>query len=177
MSKKDFELFLRKANQQPAALDWETRKVRWISKVEELLSIFEGHLAEYTQARKVVITRNQVEVQEERVGSYLAPSLSIRLGPSEVRLLPIGTFIFGAFGRVDLVGVLGRVRFVLVDKNSGPPRIKVRIVNQQREEAPAPAPVEWSSLEWKIASAPPELAYRPVSEEAVLDAILEVSNG
>lgn len=95
----------------------------------------------------------------------------------KVKLEPIGTNLIGAKGRVDLIGKNGTIRFVLVNKNSSGPKIKVNIWIEG-EEPPKQEEVskilEW---EWKISTPPPRIKYIEFNQETFLSALMEVVGG
>ena len=88
--------------------------MQWLEKIDGLYAMADQLLAPYFADGKMERSTSMAEVREELLGSYMAPTFAIDLGASSVRFMPIGTILLGAPGRVDLVGMRGSVRFVLV---------------------------------------------------------------
>ena len=78
---------------------------------------------------------------------------------------------------MDLIGANGKVKFVLVDKTSSRPRIKVTVWvsgDKPPEEAEEKKEIEWG---WKIATPPPRIQYIDLEQDTFLDALMEVVGG
>lgn len=179
MSRKSFEEFINAQPEEAAAdaLNVAKELDEWLNALDKLYADVRGYLSPFEEQGKVAIEEEKVELHEEATGPYRAPKLSIRMGAHAVALLPIGTFLIGAKGRVDMKGPRGTVRFVLVPKGSSAPRITVSI---RRADDPATTPqqpppvLEW---DWKIATSPPNVRYQEINEDSFLDALLEIVNG
>jgi hypothetical protein len=183
MTKKDFEDFLNKVEQEKSetpTIDWNKEKDEWLAYLEKLYTIFEECLSEYSKKGIVAIEYQDIEIIEENIGTYQARSMIIKLGNEQIKLKPIGTNLIGAKGRVDITGRVGSVMLILVDSRmksaSDHIKITVNIGNTpiKKEEPKAEQPIEW---EWKFVSAPPTRKYQPVNEETIYSVIMEVSNG
>src|SRR3546814_12833964 len=99
----------------------------WLDKLAELYELVNKSLGDYVKSGDVSISRSPVTLHEEQLGSYQVDQLEILLGRQIVRLKPIGTFLIGARGRVDMVGPRGSVRFVIVPPASQKPRIEITV--------------------------------------------------
>ncbi|MHB8057272.1 MAG: hypothetical protein ACYDHC_05185 [Desulfuromonadaceae bacterium] len=183
MTKKDFEDFLNKVEQEKAEvpiIDWNKEKDEWLAYLEQLYSIFEECLSEYTKKGAVDIQYQDVEISEENLGTYSARLMTIKLGNEQIKLKPIGTNLIGAKGRVDMTGRLGSAMLILVDSRmkSASDHIKITVHTGnapiEKEEQTTEQPIVW---EWKFVSAPPTRKYQPVNEETIYSVIMEVSNG
>ena len=178
MSKKDFDKFLNqqiKNTQDDPWVDWEVERVEWLNYLNHFYEIIESFLDEYVKSKKLTFEESTKDIFEEYIGTYSVKVLDIKLGMHKVRLEPIGTHLVGAKGRVDLMGVNGKVKFVLVNKNSSrPSKIKISIraegeeIAQERDESQS---IEWV---WKIATPPPNIEYFDLDKEVFLDTLLEV---
>ena len=115
-------------------------------------------------------------INEELIGEYKTSSMKIRFKGNEVILDPIGTNLIGAKGRIDMKGSAGIVKFVLVNKQSSAPMIKVtiQITGEPVEEEIENQKIEW---DWKIATPPPRIKYIELDEESFFDSLMEVING
>src|SRR3546814_2714718 len=99
----------------------------WLDKLAELYELVNKSLGDYVKSGDVSISRSPVTLHEEQLGSYQVDQLEILLGRQIVRLKPIGTFLIGARGRVDMVGPRGSVRFVIVPPASQKPSIEITV--------------------------------------------------
>ncbi|KAF3984756.1 MAG: hypothetical protein HFP81_00560 [Methylococcales symbiont of Hymedesmia sp. n. MRB-2018] len=178
MSKKDFDKFISKqAEPDDTSIDWGSKKNKWINHLSNFYERIEVFLEEYVKDGKVVHKYTEKTLFEEYIGNYSVRVLNIELGNHKVRLEPIGTILIGAEGRVDLIGANGKVKFVLVNKNSSGPKIKVSVWVEGEdppEKDVEPAVVE---LDWKIATPPPNIKYINLEQDTFLEVLMEVLGG
>ena len=181
MSKKDFDNFINKQAELKAAekpINWNVQRDEWLEYLSQFYNKIEKFLAEYLTAGKVVYNYSEIKMFEEYIGSYSAWVLNIELGSHKVKLEPIGTnLIGGTKGRVDLIGANGKIKFVLVNKNSSGPKIKVDIWiegEKSPEKKDKPMVIEWN---WKISTPPPRIQYINFEQDTFLEAIMEVVGG
>lgn len=166
-------------NQQAAKVhssgDWIQERDNWIERLEEFYKLAESFLSKYVDEGKIHISRSPKHINEEYIGSYEVPSLDVRIGTVEVRFDPIGTYLIGAKGRVDMQGPHGSVRFVLVPNTASAPTIRVveREATEHKVDSSNPVLTEWT---WKISTSPPNISYVELEEESFLSAIMEVAN-
>ena len=121
MTKEEFEKVLdRKASvaSKTKLVDWESKKNQWLRHLAEFHSEVEGYLAPYLAKGKLKAERYRVTINEENIGAYEADAILVEIGPEKVTLVPIGTLLFGASGRVDMTGSRGIVKFILTGKDS-----------------------------------------------------------
>ena len=103
----------------------------------------------------------------------------LRIGRQTVILEPIGTFLVGSKGRVDIVGPAGKAQLLLVDSKASGPRSVIHITVGVGGRLPAP-PIESSrkiKWEWKIVTRPPERRFIEITQQALFQLIMEVANG
>jgi hypothetical protein len=74
----------------------------WNRVVNELLDTISGFLAGYEQENLVSIARYRVEIIEEGFCSYDTQKLDIKSGKHVIGVQPVGRFVAGADGRVDM---------------------------------------------------------------------------
>ena len=180
MSDPNFDKFV--SNQQVSLdPDREVFLTDWRKDLEMLYQQIEGFLKDYIEKKKISLIYNDVNVEEERLGTYTVRSMLIQIGTQKrVTLLPIGCTIIGAKGRVDVLGTAGNFRLVLVDKDAKKPNLQVRIVinrpatEEDHYDKNAKEPEEWA---WKIATPPPTISYIALNQESFFQAIMEISNG
>ena len=88
---------------EESAVDWDGRKREWLDDIKGLYDQIRGWLSEAEQEGLVKFCVGTVSIEEEYLGSYTAPSLSIDLGDQVVRLNPAFRLTLGAQGRVDMI--------------------------------------------------------------------------
>ncbi len=176
----DFSAFVKR--QQSAAaeeepVDWAKERDEWLGPLKELYDQIESFLAEYIKNGEIKRSYRDIPLNEENIGSYIAPAMILKIGRQEITLTPVGTMLIGSKGRVDVEGPAGRTRLVLVDNEaSGPPR-KVSVTIGKTEPAAAevaPKDIKWK---WKIATSPPIIQYIELTQESLFQALMEVANG
>jgi len=83
---------------------------------EEYLQRIETFLADartWCESHGLAVERGAVTLREERMAEYDAPSLAISKNSMPVaKILPVGSKIIGAQGRIDLVGRVTRHAFL-----------------------------------------------------------------
>ena len=106
-------------------------------------------------------------ITEENIGRYEINKMIITMLNQHVTLEPIGSNLIGAYGRIDLKGKKGLVKFVLVPRKFQSPKIIVSI--RDGEEVPPLLPkTDESKLElvWKIATPAPHVKFIDVDGDA-----------
>lgn len=159
MTRNQFDDFVNQqvSDASETNIDWQKEFEEWKSYLAELYDLVSKFIEKYVTERKMQITREKARISEEHVGPYDVDSLIIRIARNRIKLLPIGTIIIGAKGRVDMIGPKGKIRFVLVDKNSSAPQITVRVSVNGKAPLPEetkPTKIEWR---WKISTPPPAI--------------------
>lgn len=92
----------------------KTEDVR-ISSVEyvQRVTTFLGEVSTWCKEHALTVEYDAVTLSEERMAPYDAPSLHIaKDGVSLAKILPVGSKIIGALGRVDLIGRVTRHAFL-----------------------------------------------------------------
>lgn len=179
MSKKDFEEYLKKQltkADEKSEIDWNKKRDEWLSYLDQFYEKIRVFLKDYTEPGALSIEPSEKIINEELIGEYKTTSMTIRFKGNEVILDPIGTNVIGAKGRVDMKGSAGTVRFVLVNKQSSGPMIKltIQIAGEPVEKEIENQVNEWN---WKIATPPPRIKYIELDEESFFDSLMEVING
>jgi hypothetical protein len=177
-SKSEFDDFVRaqQKNAQPD-IDWNKQRDEWLAYLDGLYKEIETLLGDYIQNGQILLRYQNVQLNEEEIGTYQARRLIVKIGGKEIVLEPIGTLLIGTKGRVDVTGPAGKTRFMLVDKDATRPRIKVTVqVGPRRPPAPEPpqkAP-EWT---WKIVTSPPTIQYVELTRDSLFRVLMEVAGG
>lgn len=164
-----FKQFVREQKKQAdaAATTPEQDKQRWLESLRELEKLVRGWLAGYIDDGVDVQTED-VLLNEEAIGTYTASQIKIRVGSHTVKLKPIGTFLIGAYGRVDMEGPRGISRLTLVPANASGPKA---LFNAE------PPPEQSVQLAWKIATPPPTIKFIDLTKDTFLDEMMRVVQG
>lgn len=178
MSNSRFEDFLNKQNSQSQStmVDWNIELNEWKESLESLYKEIQSFLQPYIQEEKINLSYQIIKIEEENIGEYEVQEALISFGNNAVKLVPIGTNLIGAKGRVDLIGPKGKIRFVLVNSAATAPKISFRVCIQGEEhpeEEECPEEIKW---EWKIATSPPQVRYFPLTKDSFFDSLMEISN-
>lgn len=176
-----FDEFIKRETKNEESLS-EQKNIKlkeWRNNIERLYDMLKDFLKDYIKAGEVKINEEDIRITEEFLGTYTAKKMVIRLGNlgKYVELTPIGAYVIAAYGRVDMSGKNGTVRIVLVDSKLDRPHIiafipddiKVIIEKQIEEQRKKP------ELEWRFASAPPNIKYVPIKRETFLEQLMQLS--
>lgn len=161
------------AQQDPdSELSIEADKKRWLGHLDNLGKFAQEALEAYAEAG-IKTTKRMVGVTEEQTGEYQAPQFEISVGNAIVRLRPIGTFLIGAFGRVDMEGPRGVCRLILVPRKAQTPLFAYSAEDDEKKPKEKP----WADLVWKIMPAPPSRTYVDLDSPVFLDVLMKVVRG
>jgi hypothetical protein len=173
MSSMEFVAFVDGLNEK--ADDEELDNVetikRWLINITDLFDDLSGYLQDHVKAGKISISSSFVSINEEFLGVYEAPKLTIKIGNSEAELVPIGRMIFGAQGRIDLRGPVDVKKFVLVPEDLT--KATIRIMSQQEAKKEANENKGPSKLAWKISSGPRH-DYTDLNAETFANSLMSV---
>jgi len=167
----------RKDDQLKQAVDWEKRKTWWLSKIDGLYNEVREWLGPLISENIVNIKDDNVDIFEERLGNYKAPYLDINVGSEMVRLMPIGTIIIAALGRVDLIGDEGTIKIALEQKGHRP-QIRMYVGEEaiaKSKKEPKPPAYDQMETEWIV---PTEKGrpkkYQVLNKEVFFEALKRV---
>ncbi|WP_233236469.1 hypothetical protein [Bordetella sp. LUAb4] len=100
-----------------ASFDWGRRRDKWLRELDEVFGWIQGQLSAAGLSQQAV-TRSCVDLNEDRLGHYQAPALSVQL-PTRVFIdfRPKASVIIGGYGRIDVESrhALKRVLLIAVD--------------------------------------------------------------
>jgi hypothetical protein len=177
----DFKAFVKReqtAAAEAERVDWAKERDDWLRDLKKLYDQIESFLAEYIKAGEIKVHYRDIELNEENIGSYRAPEMTLKIGRQEITVTPVGTLLIGAKGGVEVVGPAGRTRLLLVNSRASGPTMKVRVSIGGRAGSPAvgdpPGETKWA---WKIATRPPIIQYIELTQESLFQALMEVANG
>lgn len=178
----DFEDFVNKENSREIATkapeDYHEKQLaEWKDYLDQLYQKVESFLSQYTNSKKINIEYGSKEIFEEKLGTYEVPTITIIIGGKKISFDPIGTYLIGARGRVDMIGPRGSVRIVLVDADSSGPQITVTISNgldkRKSSDSMKPEKINWA---WKFITPPPYIKYIDIEKEVFLDILMDIAN-
>lgn len=98
--------------------DWNREEAEWLRHLNVLYERLSGFLKPYIDAGQISVSTSSVEINEEHLGAYLVPQMSISIGTKTVTLEPMGTVQVGNRGRVDVTCNLARAMMILVESGT-----------------------------------------------------------
>jgi len=176
----DFGAFVRRqqtASVEEERVDWVKEREDWLGNLRELYDQTESFLAEYIKAGEIKLNYRDIDLNEENIGTYSVRQMILKIGRQEITMTPVGTLIFGAKGRVDIVGPAGRTRLVLVNGKASGPMVKVTVSIGGKPEPSDREATHEINWKWKIATSPPNIQYVELTQESLFQALMEVANG
>ncbi|MGF6495570.1 hypothetical protein ABIE56_003769 [Luteibacter sp. 621] len=159
MSDDDFSSKLRHFAQERTAkpsIDWDARRTWWKSRVEELFQSIAHWIAPLLDDGTAELVCGTLTLKEDFIGTYPVTQGVIRVGGESVEIVPQGTLIVGAVGRVDLKGPAGDAMLLLI--HSGTPTTQ-------------PA---WVESSWHLANAQSRTALIPLDQHAFQNTLLNI---
>jgi hypothetical protein len=183
MPKSSFDQLVeeeQEAKQAQTAVDWESERERWLHDLSKLYGQIQQFLEAYIEKGQVQIRLDDVWLDEENIGRYKAPRMTIVIGRKTVTVQPIGTLLIGSKGRVDIIGPAGQARLLLLNNKvshlSQLIHVTVRLESSPAVPAPASSQAEVNWV-WRIVSRPPSADVIELTRESFLNLLAEVSNG
>ena len=185
MMDTSFDNFVRREQQavniaDEKPMDWQAEKNNWLEYLDELFAQVRGYLKPYVDEGQVVIDHHSIDLNEDNIGLYSVPEMIIIIGSKTIKLEPIGTFIIGSKGRVDVVGPVARAQLLLLNSEvrSMSQLIHVSVSMNSGPSLP-PAPKSTSEVKWvwRIVTRPPEREILEVNKENFLSLLVEIANG
>lgn len=173
MTNDKFMAFLQTSKAFKPSINWEKKKTDWVEQVNDLYRFIEQSLSSFDG--DIELERKPIELNEEFVGRYDTENLILRLPSAEVLFNPRGLNVIGAQGRVDVDGPMGKVKLVLVPKSASKVEINVNVESELMPHDSQSSPHE--DIVWKIATPAPNIRFIDLTQENLLDAIMEVVNG
>jgi hypothetical protein len=171
MSKKpyleQFEEFLSQQELEKVNLliDYEAEKQKWLDNINEFYDLIRRFVGNYLKQGKITEEWKTIKLQEDNFGEYQVEQLTLKIGKKTLIFKPIGRFVVGCNGRIDLDSSFGSVRFLLVPKDfDKPSTFFMGDFSPQKK---------WC---WKIATPPPKVIYLELTEQSFFEALMEVAN-
>jgi len=106
----------RKEKEEEEKANWNKIKEDWITTLDNFLNKIKLWLSEPAQENLLTIIETKGGLNEEALGHYSAPMLIIRADKDTIKIIPVGRFVLGAKGRVNMLGYGKKKGFLLVDE-------------------------------------------------------------
>jgi hypothetical protein len=106
------------AQQEGAAIDGRVERERWVKRVEELIKQIRVWLKPLADRKFLKVRARTHTILEEEIGSYDVTGLKIEFVDGQtVTIWPVGRYIIGGMGRVDVRS--GTRTVMIVHKGDG----------------------------------------------------------
>ena len=163
----DFENFLEQEAKQDDSLviNYEQEKQKWLVNIDEFYNLIRGFVGNYLKQGKIIEEWKTIKLLEDNFGEYQVQQLILKIGKKRLILKPIGRFVVGCNGRIDLDSSLESVRFLLVPKDFDKPSIFFM--------GDCTPQTKWC---WKIATPPPKGSYLELTVQSFFEALMDVAN-
>ena len=172
-----FQKFLRNQNTKAEQLgNLSDTKAAWLRQVDNLYEQVLRLLSPHVRSGDIKQETQPYSVYEELLGTYEVPSLILNLGTSKVQFKPIGTYLLGTPGRVDMVGLRSSIRMVLTTRDASEPVLRFSTISGPQPEKLTPK-INIADYVWKISTNPPRIKYSDITLASLEKAIIEVVNG
>lgn len=182
MGKSKFEEFLQEDDLEVVKINWDEKKDFFIEKINEFYKHMDTFLEPFKD--KISLKSKKHTINEDYIGSYEVDKKTLHIKNKDITFTPIGTNLIGAWGRIDMEGENGIVKFVLVPEKNDVPKIETAILITEEDKR------KWQEQQnemvkrnkeaekiWKIATPAPNIKYIDINEEKFFDALMEVING
>ncbi|UPG96034.1 hypothetical protein [Luteibacter aegosomatissinici] len=159
MSDDDFSSkvrqFARERTSEPA-IDWDVRRTWWTSRVDDLFQKIGAWIEPLLSDGTADLQPGMLTLKEDYIGTYPITQGVIRIGGESVQIIPRGTLIVGAAGRVDLKGPVGDAMLLLVQPST-----------------PSTDP-QWIHASWYLANAQSRTALAPLDQQVFQNTLLDI---
>jgi len=152
----------------------KSKQEEYISKIKQLYSEIEN----WVERKSFVSQKGEVEINEEIPGRYKVPALSIQNqeGKQVAELRPIGAWIVGAKGRVDLIGLFDQNYLVYMEAGGSHIATSISIGGEKTEEKAKPLFKGIDQAGWYWIEDKRRGRARLLNAELFMDLLSEVSD-
>jgi len=182
MGKEEFEEFIKQNDTKKEQINWEEKKQLFIEKVDEFYNIIDKYLEPYQI--DIAMRDSDITIYEEKLGNYEVKKRTLDIKGNTIEFTPIGTILIGAWGRIDMEGSNGVVKFVLVPENSDSVKIETAILSTDEDRK------KWKEKQanedkkraeatkiWKVATPAPNIKYLDLDADIFFDKLMEIIDG
>jgi hypothetical protein len=117
LTARSLDEYLRQRRFAPDAervrVEWQERLQHYLADIGILFGQIQGWLQPFKETGSVSYSVSRTLITEENLETYEAPEMTIFFADQRVVLRAAGTNIFGALGRVDILGKNGTATLVL----------------------------------------------------------------
>lgn len=179
MSMNKLDNFISKQKENSSSqIDPEQELNIWKKAVSSLYKEVRGFLSVYIDSGDVEIKPGTTTLFEEYLGEYEIETATVEIVRKQVYLKPIGTIIFGARGRVDMIGPQGVKTLVFTENADTKPKATKKVTIDGEDNARQnTVSSNNSTLEdyvWVIVVRTPKPTYIELNRESFIDAMLSV---
>lgn len=165
----------KKQTQDQLKISWTQKRDYFIQAVDVFFEQIEDFLKPLQQEALLSTSYADYQIDEEYTGQYTSRQMVISFPDQKVIVTPIGANIVGAYGRIDMKGRAGEVKFLWVSKDAE--RVGVRTLEGSLKDPSNPqSPVAVKDRVWKIATPPPTIRFIELNEDTFSDHLLGVIN-
>ena len=104
--KDDLERLLKRQKEEASEeeeVNWEEVLSEWITDVGAIMTQIREWLSDLAEQGLLSISLQEIERSEERLGTYVVPSLRIKFPRDDlVEVSPVARVVFGSQGRIDV---------------------------------------------------------------------------
>ncbi len=77
-------------------------KAEWIASIDRFYAIISDYLKEFIDDGSILLSSGAIVMSEELFDQYSASTLNLHVGDVTLKFQPIGRFIIGGTGRIDM---------------------------------------------------------------------------
>ena len=159
-----------KGLQKEDSVDWVQQRDEWLAFIKAFYSSLEEWFQTYKDNGALEYEYTPVQLTEDSIGTYETSNMLVQFAGQNLKITPIGTLLIGTKGRIDMEGARGRVQFILADKNSRKPNVRV-------SDKPFEMPQEEKDWQWKIVLREAKrISFVDFNEDNFFDALMEIVN-
>ena len=179
METTEFARFVAEQQETDADAEMDRAQMRdeWLTELASLYRKIVAFLQDYISAGSISCDYAKIEVTEPEIGTYSADRMDIGIGRQHISLVPVGTFLIGCRGRVDVEGSAGRAQILLVKERAKSAadliKVAVSIKGSAFPSPPAQQPISWA---WKILTITVPKRFVDLDKESFFALLMEIAN-
>jgi hypothetical protein len=104
------------ATEKKEQVNLENIKKQWLEDLKSLYNKIREWTKEAQNEGLIQINEYQIDLNEEGLGNYQAPALTLIISQDKIEIRPIGRSIIGGKGRVDVSSRKAAFMLILLDK-------------------------------------------------------------
>ncbi len=175
----DFAKFVASQQAIPSTepeIDWHKERDQYIKDVATLFERISSYLKSYIENDSIRISYDDVEISEEKIGTYRIARMRLEIGRQLVVLEPVGTLLIGSRGRVDVIGSSGRTPILLINAAVKRASDLIHVTVSLNGEMPPPPPKREEPIiwEWKVVDPQSRMSFVTLDQKALFAILLEV---